>query len=126
MPTFLDTRQVIQCFWNTANTKDWDQFAALLHPELLYLLPQTRECVRGRTGFVELFRTWPGQWRAEVELLIAEQDKAVSTINFIVDGEEMTGISFFELIDGLVSRITDFWPSPYEPPVRATSYMERF
>ncbi len=121
-----NTRQVIQRFWHTANTRNWEQFAELLHPELLYLLPQTRECVKGRTGFVDLFRTWPGQWRADVEVLIAEPGKAVSTINFIVDGEEMTGISFFDLSEGLVYRITDYWPSSYEPPVRATPYMERF
>lgn len=122
----VTSRQVIERFWRTANARDWESFAVLLHPELLYLVPQTRERVRGRTGFVELFRTWPGPWRADVQLLIAEDNQAVSTINFSVDGEASTGISFFEFSAGLISRITDHWPAPYEPPPRVTPHIERY
>lgn len=121
-----NTRQLIERFSSTANARDWKQFTTLLHPELLYLVPQTRERARGRDGFVEVFRTWPGQWHAEVKLLIAEEGKAVSIINFIVGTEHMTGISLFELSAGLVTHVTDYWPSPYEPPARATPHMERF
>jgi ketosteroid isomerase-like protein len=122
----VTTKQIIEHFWSTANARDWESFAALLHPDMLYLVPQTRERVRGRTGFVELFRTWPGQWRADVQLLIAEENQAVSIIDFHVSGETSTGISFFEFSAGRVSRITDYWPNPYEPPARATPYIERY
>lgn len=120
------TRQAIQRFWQTANARDWEPFAALLHPEVIYLVPQTRERVRGRAGFVDLFRTWPGQWRADLQQLIADDDQAVSTILFHVDGEESTGISFFEFDTGLISRITDHWPTPYDPPPRVTTHIERY
>ena len=119
-------RQLVEAFWHTANARDWDRFTALLHPELLYTVPQTRERVRGRSGFVELFRTWPGPWRADVKLLIADARRAVSTIDFVIGDEGETGISFFEFNAGLVSQVTDYWPSPYDPPPRATPAMERF
>lgn len=118
-------RQLIQRFWTTANERDWEQFSSLLHPDLLYLVPQTRERVTGAAGFVEFFRTWPGPWRADIALLIAEPDRAVSTIDFITDGEPMTGITFFEIAAGRITRVTDYWPSPYEPPARATARVER-
>ncbi len=118
-------RDVIERFWRAANDRDWDRFAALLHPELLYVVPQTRERVKGSAGFVELFRTWPGEWHAAVEIVIADEARAVSTINFSVGTESMTGISFFELTGGLIRHVTDYWPSPYEPPARATPHMER-
>jgi hypothetical protein len=119
-------RITIRRFWSTANEWQWDQFAALLHLELLYRVPQTRECVRSRDGFVDFFRTWPGEWKAEITQLIADAHSAVSTITFLTEGEAMTGISFFELRDGLIYRITDYWPSPYEPAARATPYVERY
>lgn len=120
-----DTRQTIERFWHTANTRDWAAFAALLHPDMVYLVPQTRERAAGRAAFVEVFRTWPGDWQAQLQLLIAEPASAVSTIRFVVEGEAATGISFFELRDGLVIRITDYWPADYEPPERASHHLQR-
>lgn len=34
--------------------------------------------------------------------------------------EVMTVLVFFEFSDGLIVRITDFWPEAYEPPVRVS------
>ncbi|MBC7941729.1 MAG: nuclear transport factor 2 family protein [Chitinophagaceae bacterium] len=120
-----DTRRVVEQHWSTANARDWPGFAALLHPDLVYEVPQTRERVRGAAAYLEFFRTWPGDWRADVKALIVEGEQAVSTIDFAVDGETMTGISFFKLKGGSILHITDFWPSAYEPPARMTSLIER-
>lgn len=119
------TRAVIERFWATANARDWEAFAALLDEDLLYLVPQTRERAEGRDAFVEVFRTWPGDWRAEVTQLIAEGDAAVTTLDFRIDGQGQTGISFFDLREGRIVRITDHWPEPYEPPPRATPQLRR-
>jgi hypothetical protein len=27
-------------------------------------------------------------------------------------------MAFFEFADGVITRVTDFWPEPYEPPGR--------
>jgi len=53
-------RTSIEAHWNLSNTRSWDQFAALLHPDLRYECPQTREYIDGALGYLELFRTWPG------------------------------------------------------------------
>jgi ketosteroid isomerase-like protein len=119
------SRHTIERFWQTANARDWNAFAALLHPDVVYLVPQTRERATGREAFVEVFRTWPGDWRANVELLIAEADTAVSTIRFVIGGDAAIGISFFELREGLVTRITDYWPADYDPPARVTPQLQR-
>jgi ketosteroid isomerase-like protein len=118
-------RLTVQRFWATANARDWPAFGALLHPELVYLVPQTRERVRTREGLVDLFSTWPGDWTAQVQTLVADRDRAVSTIEFLVDAEAMTGISFFDFEGGLIRRVTDYWPSPYEPPARLSRWIER-
>lgn len=119
-------RDLIETYWRAANARDWDGFAALVHQRVVYEVPQTRERVRGREDYVEFNRTWPGDWRAELVELIGEGTKGMSVIDFIVDGETMTGISVFETDGQVITRITDWWPSPYEPPPRMTSRIERY
>ncbi|QLQ00343.1 MAG: nuclear transport factor 2 family protein [Burkholderiaceae bacterium] len=119
------TRDVIEAHWRFANARDWGRFDALLHPDLNYEVPQTREYVEGAAGYSEMFRTWPGDWRVTVRHLVCEEARAVCVIDFHVDGCCMTGISFFALAGGLITEVTDYWPEPYEPPTRATPVMKR-
>ena len=97
----------------------------LLHPGLRYELPQTREYIESGDGYFEMFRTWPGSWSATVKDLVCGPDKAVSVIDFQVEDKTMTGISFFEVASDLIWRVTDYWPSPYDPPPRETPHMKR-
>jgi hypothetical protein len=72
-----------------------------------------------------MFATWPGNWQAVVKQLVADGRTAVSIIDFKVQGETMTGISIFDVQDGKIVRVTDYWPEPYEPPPRISSQMKR-
>jgi hypothetical protein len=39
----------------------------------------------------------------------------------------MTGISFFRLSPrNRIAQVTDYWPEPYEPPPRASRFVERY
>lgn len=121
-----DSRAVIEKHWSTANDRDWDAFAALLEPELVYTVPQTRERVRGAEGYLDFFRTWPGDWRVRIVRLVCETDAAACVIDYTVGAETMTGITFFRLSPRLrIAEVTDFWPEPYEPPPRASRHVER-
>jgi ketosteroid isomerase-like protein len=116
---------LIQAFWIHTNARDWSAFAALLHADVSYQVPQTRERVQGRDNFVELFRTWPGNWTCHLQEVVADETLAVSRIQFELDGEIETGISFFTLRDGLITAIRDYWPAPYEPPPRVCGVVQR-
>jgi SnoaL-like domain len=119
------TRSLILQHWDLANARRWSEFGQLLHPELLYEVPQTREYIESGPGYLEMFSTWPGDWSANIKHLVCEESKAICIIDFVVGAETMTGISVFELNGQLISRVTDFWPEPYDPPPRATSHMKR-
>ncbi len=121
-----DTADIVRRYWEMANARDWAGFGALIAADVVYEVPQTRERVRGRDSYVEFNRTWPGAWHVEITELIAQPDRAVSVTAFHVDGETMTGICFFEFRDGLITRLTDWWPSPYDPPPRQTTVIERW
>lgn len=121
-----DNHAIVRRFWSTANAANWDAFAALLSPDLVYEVPQTRERISGREGLVEFFRTWPGAWWAEVVKTVADAHSAVTVINFVTPTEQMTGITFFELREGTITRLTDYWPSDYDPPERASAVVQRY
>lgn len=120
------TRDLIRRHWALANGRDWPAFAALLAPALRYEVPQTREFIDGAEGYLDLFVTWPGDWRADVRELVCDGAKAVCRIDFIVGDQAMTGISFFTVgsVDR-IERVVDYWPDPYEPPPRASRFMQR-
>jgi len=122
---FESTRQLILQHWSLANQRRWREFELLLAPDLYYEAPQTREYIESGFGYFEMFKTWPGDWKATIKQLICEDDKAISIIDFAVGDERMTGISIFQIRDGLICKVTDYWPDPYEPPPRATEHMKR-
>lgn len=119
------TRALILRHWELANARRWEEFSTLLAEDLYYEVPQTAEYIDSGHGYLEMFRTWPGDWQASIQHLVCDGAKAVCLIDFIVDAERMTGISFFELRSGRIIKVTDYWPEPYEPPPRATSFMKR-
>ena len=120
------TTRIIHAFWRSAAARDWNTFAALLHHEVVYDVPQTRERVRGSTAYVEFNRCYPGNWTLETRSLVADGDEAVTRVAFTVNGETATGITFFSLRDGLIDKIVDYWPEAYEPPVRLSAGVERY
>jgi hypothetical protein len=117
---------MIEGYWQAANARDWGTFAALLHEDVVYEIPQTRERVRGRAAYVDFNATYPGDWTLEIVKLVANEQGAVSQIAFRTGHQEEPGITFFEFKEGLIYRITDFWPVAYEPPLRHSRYVERY
>ncbi|GAA0744157.1 nuclear transport factor 2 family protein [Ideonella azotifigens] len=127
----LSCKALVLRHWQAANDRDWTAFAKLLADDLVYQVPQTREQVRGAAGYLDFFRTWPGDWRADVQQVIADEGQAVTVLNFLTERDnpqaaQMTGITFFEVQDGRITRVTDHWPEPYEPPPRASVHVTRY
>jgi predicted ester cyclase len=117
--------QRVETYFQTLNARDWTGFAAILHDQVLYELPQTRERVRGREAYLDFNITFPGDWRLEVVRVIADDLRGAAEIVLRIDSEVMPALVFFEFMDGLIARITDYWPESYEPPVRVSKFVER-
>ncbi|MGZ4384323.1 MAG: nuclear transport factor 2 family protein [Gaiellaceae bacterium] len=122
-----EARDVVAANWAAAEARDWSAFGALIADDVLYEAPQSRERVRGRAAYVRFnSEGFPGDWHLEVERIVAEEREAVSLIRVTDADGTQRGLCFFELDDaGLIARITDFWPEPYEPPTRRAQLVER-
>jgi hypothetical protein len=44
----------------------------------------------------------------------------------VTDGSStFRAVSFFEVRDALIWRMTEFWPEPFEPPAERAQWIER-
>lgn len=105
--------------------RDWDAFSTVLAEDVVYELPQTNERITGRDKYLQFNREYPGDWVLTVTRLLVDGSAAAATMNFTVGDEEMVGLVYLQVSDGLVSRVTDFWPEPYEPPAGREHLVER-
>jgi hypothetical protein len=96
-----------------------------LHPDVVYELPQTRERVRGREAYLDFNITFPGDWTIQVSRVTADDVLGAAEIVLRVDAQIMPAVVFFEFTDGLIARVTDYWPESYEPQVRISKFIER-
>jgi ketosteroid isomerase-like protein len=122
-----DNAASVSAYWSATETRDWDAYAALLSPEVVYEMAQTRERVVGREAYVRFNRAYPGDWHLTPDRIHGDATGAASLVDFVVGDETMTGITFFGFdADGLITSVRDFWPEPYEPPTGREDLVQRY
>jgi hypothetical protein len=124
-----NAREVVAAYWAAAEAREWQRFGDLLSEHVVYEGPQTRERVRGKNAYVR-FNTegFPGDWHLTVIRILGQGRHAASWIEFTGPGQQtQPGLCFFELDeDGLIVRISDFWPDPYDLPASRAHLVERY
>ena len=117
---------IARTFWDTLEARDWVAFGATVTADVVATWPQTGERVRGREALVRFMAEFPGDWHLRVEREHADPTGVATLIAFAVDGETVSGATFFDLApDGRIAGFTEFWPDPYEPPPGRAHLVER-
>jgi hypothetical protein len=57
---------------------------------------------------------------------LAQLRVEVAWFEWRLDGQADDAMAFFEFADGVITRVTDFWPEPYEPPPGREHLVERW
>ena len=122
----MGNRELAERFIATLEARDWDAWAGLLHPAVVYEIPQSRERIRGRDRYLRFNREYPGDWHLRPKVTIADERHGVVWFEWLLDGRTDDAMAFFEFADGLITRVTDFWPEPYEPPPGREHLVERW
>jgi ketosteroid isomerase-like protein len=119
-------RELAERFIASLEARDWDAWAALLHPAVVYEIPQSRERIRGRDRYLRFNQEYPGDWHLRPKVTIADERHGVVWFEWLLDGRADDGVAFFGFADGLITSVTDFWPEPYEPPPGREHLVERW
>ncbi|WP_254185767.1 nuclear transport factor 2 family protein [Nocardioides panacis] len=121
------TGDVVRRFVATLEARDWDGWSALLHEDVVYELPQTRERVRGRDTLLRFNREFPGDWHLRAKRVVADGEHGVLWLAARVgDSAEGDAVAFLTVVDGLVTEVVEFWPAGYEPPPGREHLTERW
>ncbi len=103
-------REVVRRLWELFEARDWEGAAELLHENLVVDWPWSAERIRGREHFIAVNVHHPApEWHIEVRRLVAEGDHVVSEVVVPYEGGRSQAASFFELRDGQIARITEYW-----------------
>jgi ketosteroid isomerase-like protein len=121
-------KATVERFIDSLERRDWEAWAALLAPDVVYELPQSRERIRGRERYLQFNQEFPGDWHLELKVAIADGRNGVAWFSWRVGAEEPgDAMAFFSFGgDGLITAVTDFWPEPYDPPSGREHLVERW
>jgi len=121
------TRAAVQAYVERAEARDWDGFSALLAEDVVYQMPQTREQVRGKQPYLQFNQEYPGDWHLEIRRIVADGRHAAAWIDSRIGDEHQDACIWFDLDDdGLIAKVTDYWPEFYEPPPGREHLVERW
>ena len=122
-----ETRQLIERFFAALESRNWTRFADVLHPDVVYEIPQTRERIRGRDRYVQFNREFPGDWHLRPTLILVEGAAGVARFDWeLGQGPIEEAFVFFGVRDGLLGTVTDYWPEAYDPPPGREHLVERW
>lgn len=120
-------RQAVERFWRTMNDNDWQAVGRLLHDDFTLDWPQSGERIRGREHFVAVNAHFPaaGRWSFAVHRVVADQHGVASEVTVTDTARTDRAVTFFELRDGLVWRMVEYWPEPFEAAAWRAQWVER-
>jgi ketosteroid isomerase-like protein len=109
-PDNRDHRGVVARLWEAFEARDWDAAQALLHDDVIVEWPHSGERFTSADAFIEMNRRHPApNWHIHVRRIITEGDTVVSEVWVPTDTQPAFVTSFFELRDGRIAKITEYW-----------------
>jgi hypothetical protein len=121
------TRHIASAYVNRLEDRDWPALTTLLADDVVYEMPQTRERIRGRSAFLRFNREYPGDWHLRIRRVVADGRNAALWLDVRVGTEPMDACVWLEVsADGLINRVVDYWPEPYDPPPGRDHVVERW
>ena len=125
-PGIMDAALVVRSVWEGMEARNWDAVRRLLAEDLVVTWPQTRERIRDADAFVELNRTYPGDWHITVEEVLSEGDRAAARV-IVVNGEDVCYASgFYRVREGRIVEATETFADPGQPPYDRRRLAERY
>jgi hypothetical protein len=108
-------RQLVQDFWTAIESRDWSALRGLLQATFKAEYPQSGEKF-DRSGFVLVNKFYPGSWSIGVSQILDFGRNIVSITTVQTDGRVDHAISFFEIEDGLINSLREYWVEPFSVP----------
>lgn len=119
--------QTVTGYWNALAEKNWTKLKSLFAEEFEVYWPQSKELFKSADAFIEMNQTYPGIHKFEFynDTHTYDQwehhDHYISEVKItseMPDGKTVTtfAISYFEIRDGLIVEMREYWAECYPAP----------
>jgi ketosteroid isomerase-like protein len=109
--------ELITKFWSLFSEQKWEKASELLHQDFVAQWPQSREKIIGSKNFIDVNRYYPGNHMIEVIHSFEVQNKVLTTVWIEADtGQKTFANSIFEIMDGKILSVEEYWAEPYSAP----------
>ena len=122
----LNGSTLVRKLWERFEVRDFAGAAELLHEDFVCTWLQSGERIRGRENFIAVNAHYPGDWHIHVVRVVAEGNQVASEVHVSLDGRTDVAASFFELKEGKLWRLTEYWAEPYAAQAWREKWVERF
>jgi ketosteroid isomerase-like protein len=116
----------VRQFWRLMATNDFASVKKVLAETFALEWPQSNERIRGPENFARLNAEYPahGPWTFSIKRLVASSDQVVTHVA-ITDGTQAAeAISFFQVAEGKITQLVEYWPEGYAPPANRAHLTE--
>ena len=123
----MNSKQILEHFWETMKTNDFYAVANLLHDDYVLDWPQSGERIRGRENFAAINTYFPaeGEWQFTVNKILAQGDEVVTDVT-VTDGSRTDRVITFSTVkNGKIWKQVEFWPEPFEAPEWRARWVEK-
>lgn len=117
--------QIVKKLWDIFNAREFAKVKPLLHDDFVCIWPQSKERIRGADNFIALNENYPGKWAIHVKRIVNAGDVVVSEVELTHEKDMVYAVSFFEIADGKILRITEYWGDTYAAPEWRSKWAEK-
>src|SRR5689334_1056814 len=112
-----DGSKLVESLWQMFSQQKWAASKLLFHQDFTAEWPQSRERFESFEHFVDMNSAYPGNHTIEILKLANNGDTVITAVYVHADtGQKAFATSFFEIKDGKIWRLTEFWGEPYDRP----------
>jgi len=120
-----NNEQTVREFWKIFDSRKFAEVKPLLIDDFVCVWPQSNEVIKGADNLIALNKNYPGEWKIDCKRVISSENNAVSEIELMCDGKKVYATSFFEIKDGKISKMTEYWSDPYDAPKWREKWVEK-
>lgn len=107
--------EIVVELWTSMEARDWSRVASLLGPAFRAEFPQSGERF-DRDGYLTLNRDYPGNWHIRIGPVVDGDATIVTEVEVDIDDRTERAVSFFQVHEGLITSLREFWPEPFPAP----------
>ncbi len=112
----MDKTEIIKNYWYSLVSPDAAKLKKYFHIDAKIFWHNTNELFTA-DEFIRINCAYPGKWSSELKSAEAFNGKVTTVVRVFSDEASLHAVSFFEISDGKIKRIDEYWSEDGPAPV---------